>query len=217
VRGAAATRTDPLELFANTTDGVMAVDPSGRIILWNHAAEALVGYAAAEVLGRRCYEILGGRDDHGNVLCHLNCHVLTMAKHSEPAHAYDLMTHVKDGTERWLNVSTVLVPAPGGHIVVHLFRDVTGTRQPQHLMQALLDRLGSSAAPSPPTAQVPSLTPREREILRLLASGEDTQAIARRLFITTATVRNHTQNILTKLDVHSRLEAVALAFRSQLI
>ncbi len=215
---ATAARRDLLDLFTNTADGLMAVDPSGRIILWNRAAEALVGYSAPEVLGRRCYEVLGGRDDHGNILCHLNCHVLTMAKRREPVHAYDLVTHAKDGAERWLNVSTVLVPDPGGTIVVHLFRDVTAARRPQHLIETLVNRLGASAAPAaPPAEPTAPLTPREREILRLLASGEGTRAIARRLFVSTATVRNHTQNILAKLGVHSRLEAVALAFRSQLI
>ncbi len=57
------------------------------------------------------------------------------------------------------------------------------------------------------------LTRREHEVLRLLSSGYSTQDIAGRLFISLATVRNHIHNILEKLDVHSKLEAVSLAFR----
>ncbi len=195
----------------------MAMNPEGRIVFWNHAAETLLGYPAREVLGRHCSDVIGGRDERGNILCHLHCHVLVMAERQEPAHAHDLLTHAKDGSERWLNVSTVLVPTAGGGVVVHLFRDITDGRRPQHVLEALLTRLNSAEASArPPLEPAASLTPREREILRLLASGEGTQAIARRLFISTATVRNHTQNILTKLGVHSRLEAVTLAFRSRL-
>jgi two-component system, NarL family, nitrate/nitrite response regulator NarL len=53
------------------------------------------------------------------------------------------------------------------------------------------------------------LTPREREILALLADGGDNQAIARTLIISPQTARTHVQNILSKLEVHSRLEAAA--------
>src|SRR5512143_1526429 len=53
------------------------------------------------------------------------------------------------------------------------------------------------------------LTTREREILRFLAFGMGTAAIAKELSISPATVRNHAQRILAKLQVHSRLAAVA--------
>lgn len=61
------------------------------------------------------------------------------------------------------------------------------------------------------------LTPRERQVLDLLATGESKEAIAHRLFLSTNTVRNHIQNILTKLGAHSRLEAVAAAAREGLL
>jgi two-component system nitrate/nitrite response regulator NarL len=55
------------------------------------------------------------------------------------------------------------------------------------------------------------LTPREREVLRLLVAGLRTDAIAQRLGIGVATTRGHVQSILTKLQVHSRIKAVAIA------
>jgi two-component system response regulator DevR len=61
------------------------------------------------------------------------------------------------------------------------------------------------------------LTPRERQVLDFLAEGESKEAIAQRLFLSTNTVRNHIQNILTKLGAHSRLEAVAAAGREGLL
>jgi DNA-binding NarL/FixJ family response regulator len=63
-------------------------------------------------------------------------------------------------------------------------------------------------------SRVSRLTGRERQVLGLMAEGLRNEAIAGRLFISPATVRTHAQNILSKLDVHSQLEAVALATRS---
>ena len=57
------------------------------------------------------------------------------------------------------------------------------------------------------------LTEREREILEHLASGERNEDIARSLFISPQTVQTHVRNILRKLGVHSKLEAVSLAVR----
>ena len=64
---------------------------------------------------------------------------------------------------------------------------------------------------------VVELTAREKEILRSLAEGLSTAAIARKLFIAPVTVRNHVQNLLHKLDVHSKLAAVVYAYQHGLI
>lgn len=58
--------------------------------------------------------------------------------------------------------------------------------------------------------RVSRLTRREREVLRLIAAGSGTEAIAHALVISPQTARTHIQNILAKLQVHSRLEAAAL-------
>jgi DNA-binding NarL/FixJ family response regulator len=57
------------------------------------------------------------------------------------------------------------------------------------------------------------LTPREVEILELMAAGNQADQIAERLGMSVYTLRTHTQNILTKLGVHSKLEALVLAIR----
>ena len=61
--------------------------------------------------------------------------------------------------------------------------------------------------------RIESLTPREREVLQLLATGLDSASIARRLYISPRTERNHVANILAKLEVHSQLQAVVFALR----
>ena len=61
------------------------------------------------------------------------------------------------------------------------------------------------------------LTPREREVLALLASGRSSKEIARKLVISPRTVSTHVQHILAKLDVNSRTRAIALAHRAGLV
>ena len=64
-------------------------------------------------------------------------------------------------------------------------------------------------APKAPPELGRPLTAREREVLALFAEGLGTEATAARLAISRVTVRNHSQRILAKLGVHSRLAAVA--------
>jgi PAS domain S-box-containing protein len=63
----------------------------------------------------------------------------------------------------------------------------------------------------------PELTPRQSEILKLLARGYSTRQMAEEMHISTETVRNHVRNVLRGLGVHSRIEAVALARREHVI
>ena len=67
--------------------------------------------------------------------------------------------------------------------------------------------------------QVPSprLTDRELEVLKLVAQGLNNREIAKRLFISENTVKNHVRNILEKLHLHSRMEAVVYAVREKIL
>ena len=66
-----------------------------------------------------------------------------------------------------------------------------------------------------PQRGISDLTPRERDALRLLALGLGTGALALALGVSYSTARTHIQNVLAKLEVHSRLEAVALFHREE--
>jgi DNA-binding NarL/FixJ family response regulator len=82
------------------------------------------------------------------------------------------------------------------------------------LFSALRDMLrhhGSSAA------RTPELTGRELEILGLVGEGRTSKEIAEKLYISENTVRNHVRNILDKLGMRSRFEAVNWAYREGLI
>jgi DNA-binding NarL/FixJ family response regulator len=79
---------------------------------------------------------------------------------------------------------------------------------------ALARRDGDERAQQVPA---PKLTDREMEVLRLVARGMNNRDIAKELFISENTVKNHVRNILEKLQIHSRMEAVMIAVREKLI
>lgn len=101
------------------------------------------------------------------------------------------------------------------------------------LRQAIAEAIGGRVAVAVPTRRAGSrsrgskkegvallvgqLTPRERQVLALLAQGASSANMARHLGISPNTLRTHVQSVLTKLQVHSRLEAASFAVRNELI
>jgi len=75
----------------------------------------------------------------------------------------------------------------------------------------------SKASDEKPQMPAPKLTDREMEVLRLVAQGLNNRDIAGKLFISENTVKNHIRNILEKLHLHSRMEAVVYAVREKMI
>ncbi len=69
----------------------------------------------------------------------------------------------------------------------------------------------------PQQLPAPKLTDREMQVLKLVARGMNNRDIAKELFISDNTVKNHVRNILEKLQIHSRMEAVMVAVREKLI
>jgi DNA-binding NarL/FixJ family response regulator len=89
---------------------------------------------------------------------------------------------------------------------------------PSHLLGGLLARLIRRRREQDAAYhRIARLTRREREVLRLLATGADNDAIGQTLVISPQTARTHIQNVLSKLEVHSRLEAAAFAMRSSIL
>lgn len=89
----------------------------------------------------------------------------------------------------------------------------------------VFERLGAApdlaaldaSRPEKSTEQRHGLTPRELEVLRLVASGKTNKAIANQLFLSERTIDRHVSNIFTKLDVSSRASATAFAYEHQLL
>jgi DNA-binding NarL/FixJ family response regulator len=81
----------------------------------------------------------------------------------------------------------------------------------------LLESLRRDHADARGTSGAPSLTERERQVLRLMAAGKENPEIAEELFITVETVKNHVSNILAKFEVDNRLQAAVYGIRKRLI
>jgi len=212
---------DLLKDLARMTDGVIAVDSDQRILLWNRAAEKLLGLSAKEALGRYCYEVTRGRNKLGAPLCRPTCYTMALAKTGKPIPSTDMFTSTQAGGQLWLNV-THLVPRNTSSRVtlIHIFRDISRQKAMERLIHQLSSTLASLGSQVPATGRAPEpeaqLTRRQQQVLKLLAGGISTSAIAEQLGVSRSTVRNHIQNILSKLGTHSRLEAVALGARHQL-
>lgn len=212
------------EVFGQTGDGVVVIDGHFRVIYWNDAANELLGYSAAEALGRPCHEVMEGTDERGGLLCGPECDMLYCARNGERLHGYNMLTKRKDGKPVWLNVSTMYMREFGEHqdVIVHMFRNIDNLKRAQELLQQVATLAAEQAPATAPAADQPEepmvkLTGREGEILQMLSRGLTTKGIARQLTISEATTRNHVQSILSKLDVHSQLAAVLYALRHRLI
>ncbi len=99
---------------------------------------------------------------------------------------------------------------------------VTKDRAAHDLVDAVRAAHAGLTAPAPGPAKSSAadrfgLTPREREVLRLLAEGSSTDDIMARLFVSRNTVRTHVQKVIGKLGAHSKLEAVAVARREGIV
>jgi DNA-binding NarL/FixJ family response regulator len=90
------------------------------------------------------------------------------------------------------------------------------TLLPRSVIVGIAQRVAAARdqAERPP---IEALTPRELEVLRALVDGLSSREICERLFIAPNTLRTHVQNIMGKLRVHSKLEAVAFALRHRLV
>ena len=110
----------------------------------------------------------------------------------------------------------VLPPARDASSLIDAFRRAFAGELvlPASDLPTLIDRLRDANSESPDeSGALSSLTGRENEILRLLAEGVSTVGIAGELVISPMTVQSHVKNILAKLGVHSKVDAVRLAWR----
>lgn len=215
------------EALESAADGAFAVDDELRINFWNGAAEENLGFSREDVFNQVCYKILQGHDEGGQLICREYCQVAELALNDRPVNSYDIHTRTKFGDRRWFNMSIFAYKMRDqgqNTVIVHLFRDITQDKDEERFFRRVLeiaqryhDIPVESQADRETTLRPEVLTPREREVLTVLARGNSTREIAELLTISPNTVRNHIQNILNKLQVHSRLEAVTLAIRHGLI
>ncbi len=138
-------------------------------------------------------------------------HVIGLTMHEEEPYVLELLRAGADG---------YIVKRSAAADLVGAIRAVT---QGQAILDPAITRAvvsGYVSRPSTPASgevEPCPLTPREREILILVAEGNTNAEIARQLFISEKTVQTHRSNILDKLNIHDRTELVRYAIRQGLI
>ena len=222
--------------------GTFVVDDTHRIVSWNEAASRSLGYDAETTLGRSCEEMLTLLHAQDAPVCRdisdtsdtsqehhaprLNLHALKQ-RENEPVQLRVITQH---GEQRWIRVSIIRARTlDGAMCVLHAFRDVTDQQEGEAEAVAqmsrhpgIIVRLPSESPESVGTGPLLSmspehLTPREHEVLDLLAQGMATVEIAAALGISRVTARNHVTRVIEKLGVKTRLQAVLAASRLGLV
>jgi DNA-binding CsgD family transcriptional regulator len=179
-------------------DALFASAPDMTIVLWNAEAERLTGVATADAIGRPCWDVLRGVDEGGALVCHPGCSGARLAREGWPVPCRRLLIRTGEG-RKLVSAATVAVELDGADpVVLHVL----------HNGEVLADEGDAEAV---------SLTPRQREVLHLLARGLPAKVIARRLGVAEVTARNHIAAILGALGCHSLLVAVAEARRRGLV
>jgi PAS domain S-box-containing protein len=205
--------------LAGSPDSVFITDRRNRVIFWNQSMARLLGYAAEEAVGTSCAELMQGCDVHENRYCTENCPVMKMAARGEATHRFHLRLRTKNLSTIHVDVSILhlALEDPDQYLLLHILNLATQPEAEKARKKYLAPpRTTLDAVRKSPDARVRRLTPREVEVLGMLAAGHPASRIGNRLHISTVTARNHVQNILAKLEVHSKTEAVAFAFQKRL-
>lgn len=213
------------ELVASTSDPSFAVDGSGCIAAWNRAAQAMFALSAHDAIGRRCDEIIQGTDECGPV-CSANCATRQAVRKRHPVGTFDLQVQTANGMQ-WCNVSVLTAEEENSATpyLLHIVRQIDFRKRLELLVRDIVvpgtgthaEQATTLISSTRSAALEAKLSARECDILKLLAKGVTTTAVAEQLHISRTTVNNHVQHILRKLDSHTRLEAIRRAERAGLI
>jgi DNA-binding NarL/FixJ family response regulator len=128
----------------------------------------------------------------------------------------DLYEAIKAGATGYLLKEISIDEVAGAVRAVHDGQSLISPAMASKLLTefALMAKRSNDRTEQVPT---PRLTDRELEVLKLVARGLNNRDIARELYISENTVKNHIRNILEKLQLHSRMEAVVYAVREKLL
>jgi len=213
------------EIVKRADGPAIATDKKSQVLCWNASARELFEHTdAKQVIGKPLHSALDVRDAFGNRLDFSQIPLHQMVIRGEPIQGFEIEAKKKGGqpVRLLLSVVVVLGRRKTEWEVVYLLRPILRRRKADEVIERVLanppngrhvlDRTGSENGKN-----VPNLTRRQSDVLRLLAQGLSNEEIAKSLFLSVFTVRSHVQSILEKLEVHSKVEAVSRAFRDRLI
>jgi len=192
-----------VETTFRSGDALLVFDAERTILSWNRAAEDLTGIPAAEAVGRPCWDVLGGVDERGSLVCHPGCSGARLAGEGWPVRSHRLLIKTAAGTRRSVGMSTIAFRNAGGPLYLHLLWNGWEVEDGHPAIKCTDSRL--------------QLTRRQLQVLAQLDQGFSAKRIAGQLGIAESTVRNHIRAILLQLGCHSQLEALAAARKNRLL
>lgn len=177
--------TDFAAVFEAAPDPMLLVDDDRAFVAGNRRARELLDVSLEQLRAMRLDDITAGAEPSTR----LDEQWAAFRRDGEPAGTF--LVVAQDGSEHEVEFSSRASYEPGRHLSV--LRPVAdGARR---------------------TSGRGRLSGREREVLRLLASGATASDVARQLFLSRATVATHVRNAMVKLGAHTRIEAVVIAMR----
>jgi len=218
--------------FGGLPYGVLIVDVHGKVLFISPAAVKLLGVDPRSVNGAHCWELARLQSIDGQPFCSPDCPArrqLRSGQLESTQHLVYCSPSGKPTAELRLAYSTLFSPTSGTRgALLHLISpsaEIEESARPASEKVPTLESTGLRARaggePAPAAArdasdreQLPvvfedyDLSGREIEVLEELAEGLGTSEIAERLFISPITVRKHVQNVMRKMHVHRRLDAV---------
>ena len=206
-------------LLESASFGACAVSLDQRILFWNRAAERILGHPSREVVGRRCYEVMGDAGSGGlTPECAAGCSSMRYVRAGLIPPSTQVRMLCSSGERKWVPVTTAVISGvlKGAPLLVYLFEEGGEVEGPATAHLSIRDAHergnASVTADHGEAHQAPGVTStlsrRELEVLRLVALGWDTPRIAARLAISRHTVRNHIRNLRNKLGASTKLDAV---------
>lgn len=211
---------DVTDILRRAAHAVVITDEHDEVLALNPAAEKLLDSPRGGIQGRPFHDVAEFRDIFGNRTCTAGCSLHEMVRRGEPIQAFDLDLRQGSGSTVRVGLSVVVVLGPDVdryRMVYHLLpRRVNGSVTDRHVVRAGESR-ATVGAENGNEAAAPHLTRRERQILTRLIAGERSREISDSLGIRPNTLRSHTQNILRKLKARSKVEAVSMALRQNLL
>jgi PAS domain S-box-containing protein len=208
-------------VLATAPCGAYAVSIDQTIVFWNRAAERILGHSAAEVVGRRCYQVVAGTTSSGlTPECLGGCPSIRYLRAGLVPAPVRLRALCSSGERKWVTVTPMVIASVQGNapLIVHLFDDSSeyADSAGESVREALASGGADIISDNPETevpGETPALSRRELEVLRLVAGGWETSRIATELGISRHTVRNHIRNLRQRLNASTKLDAVMKGIR----
>lgn len=190
----------PVEVLEHVGHPVFISDEEGRVEYCNSAVADFLKRDRQEIEGQHCWEVMRLRSPEGKPLCRQHCATQSQARKGKLQKMHPALLSVNGELPSAVDVFTVAVSPPGRRriAILHVIK---------FSAEAHTDNVVETSCHDEPAAHA-CLSPREREVLRHLTSGNGTDQIAEELFVSRATVRNHVRAILSKMKVHTRIAAV---------